>query len=70
MKKMQRLVQDGRVKGHLLTSSYKSIKVTTIIRILLKHTKKLYPMSKDKREAPMRWSSVAIINQVSYRLLS
>lgn len=70
MKKMQRLVQDGRVKGHLLTSSYKSIKVTTIIRRLLKHTKKLYPMSKDKRETQMRWSRVAIINQISYRLLS
>lgn len=32
------------------------------------HTKKLYPMFKDKREVQIRWSRGVIINQISYWL--
>ena len=49
------LVQDGRVEGHALISSCKSIKIatsywTTINRRMLEPIKKRYPMSKDKEE--------------------
>ena len=54
------LVQDGGVEECVLISSFEITKITTtyrttIHRRMLEHTKKRYPMSKDKEEAAARW---------------